>query len=316
MPKKKDKPTPIRAKLKDTVKRLESKGLIKSEAEIKAWEQNQKLMQTAINETKAHIVKKTHEPEQLLFSFMPTQMTRTTPFYPMSKREMKDRPVEDLTWETSWGQITVSGERLAVYDETTLLNLLVLVKKHRSEVFETTQYELCKLANVKPATDTYNAIWKSIKRLSKTHIGLEIWEGKGRARKPVSEMTGTIITWIRRNRKTGKLQVALNPYFLEMYGDSFITNIDLKFRADLKGDTGKALYRFYEGQRGTRYTIHILKLATAINLNINLSTNELRKTIRKGLRELRAKGYLERWTLPPKSDLVTVWKVKKKLLNN
>jgi hypothetical protein len=315
MPKKKTA-SRIRNRLKETEKRLESKGLFKSDVEIELWEKGKgrQLIQTSLNEVKGHIAKRSQEPEQLLFSFMPTQMTRTTPFYPMSKRDMKDRPVEKLEWETSWGKIAVSGERLAVYDETVLLNLLLLVRKHRSEAFETTQYELCKLANVKPATNTYNAIWHSIKRLSKTHIDLEIWEGKGKARKPMTEMTGTIITWTKRNRKTGKLQIALNPYFIEMYADSFTTNIDLKFRADLKGDTGKALYRFYEGQRGSKYTIHILKLATAINLNINLPSNELRKNIRKGLRELRAKGYLDRWTLPAKSDLVTVWKAQRKVL--
>ena len=150
-------------------------------------------------------------------------------------------------------------------------------------------------------------------RLSQTHIGLEIWEGKGKARKPVTEMSGSIITWIKRNRKTGKLQIALNPYFIEMYAESFITNIDLRFRAGLKGDISKSLYRFYEGQRGNKYSIHILKLATAINLNLNLPTNELRKTIRKGLRELRTKGYLERWTLSSKNDLVTVWKANKSI---
>ena len=314
MPAKKDKLTPIQARMKKAEQQLKLKGLFSSESEIEAWEKQQKARQiisTAVNEVKEHIGKQPQPHEQMLFSFMPTQMTRTTPFYPMGKREMKDRPIETLEWETSWGRIAVTGERLAVYDETILLSLLLLVRKHKSEIFETTQYELCKLTNVKPATNTYNAIWKSIRRLSQTHIGLEIWEGKGTKRKPMTEMSGSIITWIKRNRKTGKLQIALNPYFIEMYAESFVTNIDLGFRAGLKGDISKALYRFYEGQRGNKYSIHILKLATAINLNLNLPLNELRKTIRRGLRELRAKGYLERWTLPLKSDLVTVWKANK-----
>jgi hypothetical protein len=318
MPAKKDKPTPIRAKLEKVGKQLEAKGFFSSDAEIEAWQSQRvkRVISSAVSEVKEHISKQPMAHEQMLFSFMPTQMTRTTPFYPMGKREMKDRPTETLEWETSWGRIAISGERLAVYDETILLSLLLLVRKHRSEIFDTTQYELCKLTNVKPATNTYNAIWKSIRRLSQTHIDLEVWEGKGKKRKPMTEMSGTIITWIKRNRKTGKLQIALNPYFIEMYAESFVTNIDLKFRSDLKGDISKSLYRFYEGQRDNRYSIHILKLATAINLNLNLPTNELRKTIRKGLRELRARGYLERWTLPTKSDLVTVWKAKRKLLNN
>jgi Initiator Replication protein, WH1 len=277
---------------------------------------SRQIVKKAVNEVKDIIVKQPQSSDQLLFSFMPTQMTRTTPFFPISKKAMKDRPHEILEWETSWGQIVLSGERLSVYDETILLNLLFLVKKQRSEVLETTQYQLCKLSNVKPATNTYNAIWESLKRLSLTNIELSIWEGKGTQRKPSIEMSGTIITWIKRDRKKGKLQVALNPYFNEMYAESFVTNINLEYRANLKGDVSKSIYRFLEGQSNKNYSIHILKLAAAINLNINLPMNELRKTIRKGLRELKDKGYLTRWILQSKNDIVSVWKSNLKLLNN
>ena len=44
MPKEKDKVTPIQAKMKKAVKRLESKGLLKSETEIEAWELGRQLI--------------------------------------------------------------------------------------------------------------------------------------------------------------------------------------------------------------------------------------------------------------------------------
>jgi hypothetical protein len=43
-----------------------------------------------------------------------------------------------------------------------------------------------------------------------------------------------------------------------------------------------------------------------------LPTKKIRESIRKGLRELRAKGYLAKWTLPTNSDIVTVWKSESK----
>jgi hypothetical protein len=226
---------------------------------------------------------------------------------------MKNRPHEKLEWETSWGKITISGEKLAVYEETVLLSLLLLVKKQKSEMLETTQYELCKLANVTPSKNTYNAIWEGLKRLSKTSIELSIW---GEKKKPLTEMAGTIITFLKKDHSKGKLQIALNPYFNEMFAQSFVTNINLKFRASLKGDISKSMYRFFEGQRPEKYSIHMLKLAAAINLNLDLPTKKIRESIRKGLRELRSKGYLAKWTLPTSGDIVMVWKSgSKKLLS-
>ena len=124
------------------------------------------MISESVKEAKELIAKHPQAPEQMLFSFMPTTMTRTTPFFPMSKRQMKYRPMErGLTWEHSWGRITVSGERLSVYDESVLLCLLYLSKKHRSEMFPTTQYELCKIMGVALGKNTYNALWESLKRL-------------------------------------------------------------------------------------------------------------------------------------------------------
>jgi len=309
-------------------KKFKTDELFASETEIEAWDKQRqesagnRMIKESVDQVKGHINKQPEPHEQMVFSFMPTTMTRTSPFFPMSKRQMKDRPIEqDLTWETPWGRITVSGKRLSIYDESVLLSLLALVKKYQAETFTTTQYELCKIANVKPARDTYNAIWKSIDRLAGTKINIEIWEGKGQSRKLTQEMTGAIISWAGRNTKNRKLKVVINPYFIYMYAEGFLTNLDLKFRAALKGDTSKALYRFFQGQKPLyskgKYEIQLLKLCMAINLETNnVDLFRLREQIRKGLRELRKQDYLTRWKLN-KQDYVIVWKsAKKKDLNN
>jgi hypothetical protein len=160
--------------------------------------------------------------------------------------------------------------------------------------------------DVNPCNQTYKAIWESLKRLTKTGIDLEIWDGKGKDRKTNIEMTATMLTGAIH---TANFQITVNPYFLEMYAEGLLTNLDLKFRASLSGSISKALYRFYAGQSGARYQCHALTLARAVNLNLDLSTSELRKRIRSGLRELRKKGYLQRWSLT-KEDVVSVWKSK------
>ena len=251
--------------------------------------------------------------EQLMFSFMPTQLTRTSPFFPMSKKDMKDRPHEELEWETSWGMMRVEGKRLSIYDESVLLSLLLLVKRYRSRGFETTQNELCGIAKIHTGKNTYRAIWESIKRLAKTSIDLEIIEGKGKDRQYVNQMTGHILNFGARNPKTGKLKVVFNSYFLEMYAASFITVLDLEFRADLKGDIAKALYRFYASQRETKYSCHLLTLAKAVNINMNLPIRKIRDRIRNGNRELKSKGFLTKH-LVNKHDIVTVWKSTDKVI--
>ena len=283
--------------------------------EIDSWKAQRHMIKESITQVKKHIAKHPQPHEQMLFSFMPTDMTRTSPFFPMNRREMKDRPFESLTWETAWGRITFEGRRLAIYDESILFILLSRAAKHRSDTFLTTQHEICKLVGVKPATNTYNAIWQSIDRLAGTKVSLETWKGKGRNRKTVQAMTGTIISWAGKDDKTGKLKIIFNPYFLKMYAESFITNIDFKFRASLKNDPAKALYRFYRSQKGMDYSCHILTIAQAVNLNIEIPMYKLRDRVRAALRELKSKGYLSKWTMT-KDNVVSVWKAGKKRLNN
>jgi hypothetical protein len=268
----------------------------------------------AVNEAKAEILKQIPDPpEQGVFSFLPTTLTRISPFFPMSRRELKDRPFKSgMTWETSWGKITVTSgnECLSIYDETVLLAVLELIKKYNSESFEVSTYELAKqLTKNKPSKSTYNAIWKSLERLMNTVFKVEISKGKGKSRKVKTEMMGNILSFAEREHETNKLNVALNIYFVEMFGAGFITNLDLKLRSSLKGDTSKALYRFFQSHRSYEYTCHFLTIAGAINLDRNLPNFEIRKRIRKGLAELKKAGYLKRWTMP--KDILTVWKSAK-----
>jgi hypothetical protein len=247
--------------------------------------------------------------EQGVFSFIPTSLTRTSPFFPMSKQEMKSRslPAEGLCWETSWGRLTIKGERLSIHDESVLLAVLwVMGKRKHGLTFETTRHELCGVLGVTPCRNTYRAVWASLDRLTGTKINLEVWAA-GSKRKATRRLTNTILSGAVQDEDTGKLTISVNPYFLEMYAESLITNINLEFRAGLKTDIAKALYRFYRGQRGMAYECHLLTLCHAINLDVDQPLFRLRSRIRAGLKELKRAGYLKR-SLLTKSDIVRAWK--------
>jgi len=169
--------------------------------------------------------------------------------------------------------------------------------KFQSDAFETNQDELSRLADVQPTPNTYNAIWKSIQRLAGTRIDLELFSGKGRKRKDLKEMTGSILSFADIDRQTGSIRVVVNPYFLEMYADSFVTNIDLRFRSSLKSDVSKAFYRFYQGQYESESDIDIARLARAVNLETDLEMRRLKDKVRTGLKELHNRGYLKQYQI-------------------
>jgi len=233
-------------------------------------------------------------PVQRFFSFMPTMLTRVSPFHFKSREKMEEWPLVRLDSGdgNSWGRMQVVGELLIIFDETVLFGLLALMTKHKSDAFETTQAELGLLADTQPSSKAHRAIWKSIQRLAGTRIDLILYSGKGRKQKKVKELTGSILSFADMDQSTGKIRVIINPYFLEMYAESFVTNIDMKFRSRLKSDISKAFYRFYQGQYELESNLELTKLARAVNLETSADSRRLRDKVRTGLQELKEKGYL------------------------
>jgi hypothetical protein len=179
--------------------------------------------------------------------------------------------------------------------------------KFENDAFETSQSELSQLADINASPNTFGSIWKSIQRLAGTRIDLELLAGRGKKRRALREMTGSILSFADMDRQTGNIRVVVNPYFLEMYAESFVTNIDLKFRTSLKSDVSKAFYRFYQGQYGVSSEIDMFNLASAVNLDIGQQRQRLRLKIRQGLSELQERGYLETFELT-RDDRVIVSK--------
>jgi hypothetical protein len=200
----------------------------------------------------------------------------------------------------------VVGELMVIFDETILFGLLALMSKYQSDAFETTVEELSRLADIQSTPANNDAIWKSIQRLAGSRIDLELFSGKGRKRKDLKEMTGSILSFADIDKETGSIRVVINPYFLEMYAASFVTNIDLKFRSRLKSDVSKAFYRFYQGQYETESDLEILRLARAVNLDTELEIRRLRDKVRTGLKELEEKRYLQKYQITKDNRVIIV----------
>jgi hypothetical protein len=107
----------------------------------------------------------------------------------------------------------------------------------------------------------------------------------------------------------------LNSYLLSSFRDRSITRMDIRLRSELRGDISKALYRFYEGQRLNIYTVSILKLSQAININCDEKMFLLRWKVRKAMHELEVGGYLRRFILHDRGEVVAVFKSRNRFLN-
>ncbi len=239
-----------------------------------------------------HIRRQPHV--QRLFSFMPSLMTRVSPFHFRSRTRPRDWPLVRLDSgdRDAWGRMGVVGELLVIFDETILLTLLSLMTVLESDVFQTRCDEICALSMVPATAAGRRDVWSSIQRLAGTRIDLDLVKGKGKAKSTVKAMTGSILSYGDMDRNSGTIRVVINPYFLEMYAESFVTNIDLRFRASLKSDLSKALYRFFQGQLEIDVAIEAGRLARAVNLPEADGNGTLRK-IRAALKELARREYLK-----------------------
>lgn len=264
-------------------------------------------------------IKKTKAADAVVskYSFFPTESIRPSPFCILGPREKQDFAQNQLVVDGPWGKLSLSGWKLSIYDETVMLTLLWLYKHHGKDSFLTTQYELCKIMQVTACRDSYNALWKSLCRLTETSFRLESCKGKGQNRHQIPRTVANMLTGAAVDEISGKLLITLNPYFRRMFAGGLITSINLQLWLSIHGDIAKALYIFFQSQRpfhkDGKFHIGLIKLRQAINWGqtANIPKSEMRRKIKTALNELKAKDFLKDWSIDPKTDVVHVTKLKK-----
>lgn len=266
-------------------------------------------LSNVVEEVHEHILKAQGKPEQLKLAFMPKEIARTSPFFPMKRADMSNRPLyKDFVIENRWGTITVSGPKLSINDESVLLAVLFLAKKHRTERFETDYNEICGIMGVSRGTTQYTAIAEGLERLASSIVNTKLYETENLEKREIARsITGAILSNVDQTPKSTKVSVFLNPYFLALYGANMTTGLNLDKRAKLKGDVAKALYRFLETHSGGGVPFGLITLCNAVNLNTDQPKAEIRKVVRKSLAELQKQGNIKRWKID-KKDLVHIFR--------
>ncbi len=262
-----------------------------------------------VKEVQDHVQKATGKPSQLKLAFMPTEIARTSPFFPIGREAKSDRPLyNNFIIKNNWGTISVSGEQLSIQDESVLLAALFLVKKYKTERFSTDYTEICQIMGINRGKNPYKSIEQSLLRLSNAIVQTKLFDtGNPKKNDVVRIISGSILSNVDMKPKSTKVDITVNPYFLALYGVNMTTSIDLDKRSKLKGDVAKALYRFLETHKGGGVPFGIATLILALNLNTEQPLFTIRKIIRKALAELQKNELIEKWKID-KNDLVHIFR--------
>jgi len=247
---------------------------------------------------------------QLRFAFAPypTELTRTSPFFPMSTQEMSAREyIKDMEIAShSWGTLNYSGPKLSVYEEDYLMILLALLCDTNSRTEEqtgegTTTYtyhgsirQILKLKGIdNPGANHYQATIDALTLLAGASFRLTTTKSEKRGKgTPNTTYINNILSNIKYQHGSGDIAVTVNPYFYESYAQGMVTWLDVRVRAQLKSLVSKALFRFVKSHRDDAWVGPLLTLAASLNLDMDLPKIKLRERIRKAIGELVSTGIL------------------------
>ncbi len=241
--------------------------------------------------------------EQMWIPFcpMPTDMCRVSPFFPMSRKTMNDRPyIKDMIiTSSSWGNIKYTGLKLSTYEEDVLMAVLAMLdsakNRHTTDVEGKTTYTyrgpllpILKLMGYRKVGSTdYKHVISALKLMIATCIELNVFKRTGRGKKQISKKLVTnILSSGYWDEGKQELTITINPYFYECYISGSITLLDVLHRSKLKSPISKALYRFIQSHRDNRWEGHFLTLASALNLDLNQPNYEVRRYIKRAINDL------------------------------
>ena len=257
-----------------------------------------------VDELKAKILKKPVRQEQQFFSFLPHQLAKTSIFFPMSDRELKEenRHITKIEHDTNWGKVVIQGVKLAIFEEDILLVLLALLEKNLSKLTHGIglAIHINEIISILYGREGYSktnedVILRALKHFELVSFDLILgdWKKHGKERLKVERIrsVGNIISGYDYDTATKELKIYFNPPFLAYFGESMLTNINLTQRRMLKKDGSKALLRFLSAHTNPS-RMHILTVLNAINFNTDQPLYRLRSRLKSFITELKKNGVL------------------------
>jgi len=240
--------------------------------------------------------------EQLkLFTPFPTQMTRTSAFFPMSKNEMSERAYikEMVIASHSWGEVVYSGPKLSVFDEDMLMFLLAAINGAnekfvdqidgvRTYTYRGSLHKILLFKGVeKPSKRDYVEALNSFKLMANARFDLTTHTvGPGGKKTPKKTVFKNLIVGGEIDHETKEFCCTVNPFFYETYAAGQVTWLDVVMRARLKSPIAKALFRFVQSHREDRWQGPLMTLSASLNLDLSLPANKLRARIREAIKDL------------------------------
>ena len=288
------------------------------------------------DEIKKEVAQATPPTTQLTFhSFLgyPTDMTRTSPFFPLNQRDLGKREyLEDyVITSAGWGEIKYSGPRLSIFDEDVLMGLLAFLdqvnkNKDKVELEGRTTYTyqgpalplLRVLGHKKPGKNHYTQLLKTLKRLAGAVVELSISGGKtkkGKQRPPRKIYISSLLSNVTWDKEKKELSATINPFFYEAFCQGRVTLMDLETRIKLAGSVAKALYRFIQSHKTGKWQGHFLTLADALNIDREKPSFKVKELIKKALTELKKQGIIKKES-GFKKDIVLIQRCKVALKSN
>ena len=269
-----------------------------------------------IEEFKKEILRAPIKEEQKIFAFLPHQMAKTSIFFPMSDKELREenRKISRIEHETGWGKIVIEGVKLAIFEEDIFLVLMKIArdcfKRDKNGYFiETSMKEIINMlyGSSGYTKKSYERIERALDNFQLVRFELTTFDwtkkGKERIKTETKRSIGGIVQSYKYDKKTKALKIYFNSHFMAYFLESMLTNINFSLRRRLKKDGSKALLRFLSTHRNPG-EMHILTVLNAINFNTNQPMFRLRSRFKEFLRELKQNGALGTKTKLRKGDTV------------
>lgn len=235
----------------------------------------------------------------------PTDMTRTSPFFPLNQKELGKRDFlrEYVITSAGWGEITYTGPRLSIYEEDALMALLAIfdqanknkeeteIEGRKTYTYQGPALPILKILGYKrPGKKDYNRLISGLKLLTVAGVELRIATGKtkkGKQRPPRKTYMSAMLANVAWNEEEKELSATINPFFYEAFCQGRVTLMDLETRIKLSGSISKAMYRFIQSHKTGKWQGHFLTLADALNINREKPGFRIKESIKRAMTSLK-----------------------------
>lgn len=254
----------------------------------------------AINGAIKKDLESTPEPEQTVFGFIPTELTRVSWFKCLARGHAFQMPLpgevnqkvvhEQQVFRSKWGYVSFYGPINIGYDvEDLLIVLLRLWEANEREEYSIKLSQILDLLGYKQNkqrkhySKNYTKLQRMLRVLSVSSfaVGLNNEEA-GWSNEPI----------ISFHSRKYDYKIKIGPMFDRYFRQGLMTGINIKERIALKRDVSKGLYRFISSHRENSGQHNIISVAQAIGMDVDQPIRKIRQTLKKAIAELKEKTTL------------------------